>query len=147
MKKPQFTLFGFRRPREFVGMALGRLERAALEEAWGRGEVSAGDIYHAFGQQTAYTTWMTTLDRLYKKGLLARHKSGRAYIYSPRVSREDFERGVAEDVIGGLFEDGPAGAEPLLACIVDTVTERDRSLLDRLQTLIEEKKRALGGEE
>ncbi|HEV2864742.1 MAG TPA: BlaI/MecI/CopY family transcriptional regulator [Pyrinomonadaceae bacterium] len=147
MKTPQFTLFGFRRPREVVGLALGRLERAALEEAWGRGEVSAGDIYHAYEQRTAYTTWMTTLDRLYKKGLLARRKSGRAYVYSPRVSREDFERGVAEDVIDGLFEGDAVKVEPLLACIVDTVTERDRSLLDKLQALVEEKKRALGGEE
>jgi len=147
MKTPPFKLFGFRRPREVVGRALGRLERTALEEAWGRGEVSAGDIYHAFDEQTAYTTWMTTLDRLYKKGLLGRRKSGRAYVYFPQVSREDFGRGVAEDVLGGLFEGDPGGVEPLLACIVDTVTERDRSLLDKLQTLIEEKKRALGDAE
>ena len=143
MKVPQFRLFGFRRPREVVGSALGKLEKTVMEEAWRRGRVSASDIYRAFGERTAYTTWMTTLDRLFKKGLLAREKDGRAYVYSPRVSREEFERGVAEDVLGDLL-DRSGGAEPLLACIVDAVSEHDRALLDELQRLVEEKRRELG---
>jgi predicted transcriptional regulator len=143
MKVPQFTLFGFRRPREVAGMSLGKLERTVMETAWTRGQISASDIYRAFEERTAYTTWMTTLDRLFKKGLLNRRKAGRAYIYSPRLSREDFERGVAEDVLGGLLERNPGGAEPLLACIVEAVSERDRALLDELHRLVEEKRREL----
>jgi len=146
MKVPHFTLFGFRRPREVVGSALGKLEKTVLEEAWRRGRVSASDIYRAFGERTAYTTWMTTLDRLYKKGLLKREKEGRAYFYTPSLTREEFERGVAEDVLEGLL--GRAdGAEPLLACIVDAVSERDRALLDELHRLVEEKRRELSEEE
>src|ERR1044072_9659468 len=93
MKVPQFKLLVFRRPREVVGSTLGKLERTVMEQAWECGRVSAGDIYRTFGRRTAYTTWMTTLDRLFKKGLLAREKQGRAYFYTPRVSREEFERG------------------------------------------------------
>jgi predicted transcriptional regulator len=146
MRVPQFTLFGFRRPREVVGSTLGKLERAVMEEVWSRGRVSVGELHRAFGERTAYTTWMTTLDRLYKKGLLVREKEGRAYIYAPRVTREEFDRGVAEDVLGGLLErDGGGGAEPLLACIVDAVSEQDRSLLDELHRLVEEKRRELEG--
>jgi predicted transcriptional regulator len=145
MKIPQFTLFGFRRPREVVGSALGKLEKTVMDEAWRRGRLSASDIYRAFGERTAYTTWMTTLDRLYKKGLLGREKEGRAYLYSPRLTREEFERGVAEDVLGDLL--GRGGGEPLLACIVDAVSEHDRALLDELQRLVEEKRRELSGEE
>ena len=118
-----------------------------MDEVWARGRASASDIYRAFGERTAYTTWMTTLDRLYKKGLLAREKEGRAYLYSPRVTREEFERGVAEDVLGGLLDRTADGAEPLLACIVEAVSERDRALLDELQRLVEEKKRELNAEE
>jgi predicted transcriptional regulator len=146
MKAPQFTLFGFRRPREVVGSTLGKLERTVMEEAWERGQVSASDIYRAFGERTAYTTWMTTLDRLYKKGLLKREKVGRAYLYSPRLTREEFERGVAEDVLDELLERS-SGAEPLLACIVDAVSERDRALLDELHRLVEEKRRELRNQE
>jgi predicted transcriptional regulator len=146
MKVPQFTLFGFRRPREVVGTTLGKLERTVMEEAWRRGHISASDIFRAFSERTAYTTWMTTLDRLYKKGLLKREKTGRAYIYSPRLTRDEFERGVAEDVLGGLLEQS-GGAEPLLACIVDAVSERDRALLDELHRLVEEKRRELSNQE
>ena len=147
MKVPQFKLLGFRRPREVVGSTLGKLERTVMEQAWEHGRVSAGVIHKAFGGRTAYTTWMTTLDRLFKKGLLGREKEGRAYFYTPRVSREEFERGVAEDVLGGLLEDSRGGAEPLLACIVEAVSERDRALLDELHRLVEEKRRELRGEE
>src|ERR1043165_5539877 len=147
MKVPQFRLFGFRRPREGVGSALGKWEKSVMEEVGRRGRVSASDIHRAFGGRTAYTTWMTTLDRLFKKGLLAREKQGRAYFYTPRVSREEFERGVAEDVLGGLLEESAGGAEPLLACIVEAVSERDRALLDELHRLVEEKRRELRGEE
>jgi predicted transcriptional regulator len=86
---------------------------------------------------------MTTLDRLYKKQLLIRRKDGRAFLYSPAVSREQFEHGIREDVIDGLFSDGSKGIQPLLACIVDTVSERDRQLLDELDRLVKEKKREL----
>lgn len=146
MKIPQFTLFGFRRPREVVGSALGKLEKTVMEEAWRLGRVSASDIYRAFGGRTAYTTWMTTLDRLYKKGLLRREKEGRAYLYSPSLTRDEFERGVAEDVLDGLLA-RVGGAEPLLACFVDAVSERDRALLDELHRLVEEKRRELRGQE
>jgi predicted transcriptional regulator len=147
MKVPRFTLFGFRRPREVVGFTLGKLERAVMDEVWARGRASANDIYRAFGERTAYTTWMTTLDRLFKKGLLEREKEGRAYLYSPRVTRDEFERGVAEDVLGGLLDRTKGGAEPLLACIVEAVGEHDRALLAELQRLVEEKKRELSAEE
>lgn len=148
MKVPRFTLFGFRRPHEVVGYsALGKLERAVMEEAWSRGSVSAGEVYRAFGEKIAYTTLMTTLDRLFKKGLLDRRRVGRPFLYAPRVTREEFERGVAEDVIADLLERGGGGAEPLLACIVETVSERDRELLDKLYKLVQEKRRELGCEE
>ena len=147
MRVPQFTLFGFRRPREVVGSTLGKLERAVMEEVWSRGRVSVAEIHRSFGERTAYTTWMTTLDRLYKKGLLQREKEGRAYLYSARVSREQFERGVAEDVLGGLLERNSGGPEPLLACIVDAVSDRDRALLDELHRLVEEKRSELEGKE
>lgn len=143
MKSPRFLLRGFRRPNEVASLALGKLERRVLEEAWQRREVSVRDIYVAFGEGIAYTTLMTTLDRLFRKKLLDRRKDGRAFFYSPKVSREEFEHGIREDVIDGLLGGGAEGIQPVLACIVDTVTETDRELLDELDRLIKEKKREL----
>ena len=104
MKAPRFLLRGFRRPSEVASLALGKLERRVLDETWQRGEVSVRDICVAFGDQVAYTTIMTTLDRLYKKRLLDRRKDGRAFLYSPAFSQEEFEHGIRADVIEGLFE-------------------------------------------
>jgi predicted transcriptional regulator len=143
MKRPLFTLRGFKRPGEIASSELGPLEREALEIIWQRSEASVRDIYLAFNERLAYTTLMTTLDRLHKKGLLNRRKEGRAFFYSARYSPADFERGIARDVIDSLLGRSKGGAEPLLACIVDAVSDRDRELLDELDRLIKEKRREL----
>ena len=142
MKTSRFLLRGFKRPREVASQALGKLERAVLNEAWQRNEVSVRDIYLAFGENIAYTTLMTTLDRLFKKNILTRRKDGRAFLYAPAVSPDEFEQGIREDVIEGLLGHG-SDVQPVLACIVDTVSERDRELLDELDRLIKEKRREL----
>jgi predicted transcriptional regulator len=143
MKTPRFLLRGFRRPAEVASLALGKLEREVLEQAWQRDEVSVRDIFLAFEERIAYTTLMTTLDRLYKKRLLTRRKDGRAFLYSPAVSRAELDHGIREDVIDGLFSEGAPGMQPLLVCIVDTLSERDREMLDELDRLVKEKKREL----
>src|SRR4030088_2085403 len=143
MKTSRFLLRGFKRPREVASEAMGKLERDVLKEVWDRGEVSVRDVYLAFGETTAYTTLMTTLDRLYKKKLLTRRKDGRAFIYLPAVSSAELEQGIREDVIEGLLGHGADAVQPVLACIVDTVSQRDRELLDELDRLIKEKRREL----
>ena len=143
MKTPKFLLRGFKSPREVTAVALGKLERQVLEETWRRKETSVRDVFVAFDEKVAYTTLMTTLDRLYKKRLLSRRKDGRAFIYAPLVTAEELEQGIREDVIDGLLGLGSASVEPLLACIVDAVTERDRQSLDELDRLIQKKRREL----
>ena len=147
MKTPRFFLRGFRRPHELACFALGSLERQVLDEIWRRKEVSVRDVHRAFDERIAYTTLMTTLDRLYKKKLLERRKDGRAFLYSPAMSEADLTRGITEDVIEGLLGRGADGVEPVLACIVDTVSERDLELLDELDRLIREKRKELTQEQ
>jgi len=150
MKLP-FTPQGSKRTGEVAPPGLGPLEREVMELIWRRpndaSEVSVRDIHLAFEERLAYTTLMTTLDRLHKKGLLNRRKEGRAFFYSPRFSPDEFERGVARDVINTLLGRGSDGVEPILACIIDAVSERDRALLDELDRLIREKRCELGRKE
>ena len=140
-----FKLHRFKRASAFAP-ELGPLEREVMELIWREeaAEVSVRDIHLAFGERLAYTTLMTTLDRLHKKGLLDRRKEGRAFFYSPRFSPGEFERGVAREVINTLLGRGADGVEPILACIIDAVSERDRALLDELDRLIKEKRREMG---
>ena len=143
--KLSFTSRRIKRRGKAAPPELGPLEREVMELVWRRPEksgVSVRDIHLAFEERLAYTTLMTTLDRLHKKGLLDRRKEGRAYFYSPRFSPDEFERGVARNLINKLLGRGSDGVEPILACIIDAVSERDRALLDELDRLIKEKRRA-----
>jgi predicted transcriptional regulator len=143
VKSHRFRLPDFKRAREAVTAELGVLEREVMRLVWRDGEVSVHEIHRALGEGKAYTTVMTTLDRLFRKGLVTRRKSGRAYLYSPRITREEFERGFASDILGGLFSRTGGADEALLSCIVDAVSERDRELLDELDRLVRLKKQEL----
>ncbi|HEX5081280.1 MAG TPA: BlaI/MecI/CopY family transcriptional regulator [Blastocatellia bacterium] len=148
---PLIKLHPFKKTGESATSDLGPLEREVMETIWRHPdratEVSVRDIHQAFNERLAYTTLMTTLDRLHKKGLLDRRKQGRAFFYSPRFSPDEFERGVARNVIDMLLGRGADGVEPILACIIDAVSEHDRAMLDELDRLIKEKRRELKGKE
>lgn len=145
MSFPQFRLRGFLRPREVARLSLGELERRALEAVWQKRELSVRELFEAFEQRWAYTTLMTTLDRLHKKGILDRRQEGRAFLYSPRFSRQQLEQGIAGDLIDSLLARNASEPAPLLSCFVDAVSEKDRSLLDELERLVREKRRKLRG--
>lgn len=140
-RRPSFTVRGFHSPRESVRVALGDLERAVMDVLWRNGEESSvREVHGVLGDDLAYTTVMTTLDRLHRKGLLTRRHEGRAFLYRARLSRDEFERQMATDVIAGLLD---GDAEPVVACIVDAVGEHDAALLDELDRLVRDKRKAL----
>jgi len=146
MKTSRFLLRGFRRPREIACFALGKLEREVLEETWRLGEISVRDIHRAFDERIAYTTLMTTLDRLYKKGVLDRRKFERAFLYSARHTREEWEQKRAGEFLAGFLAGPPASGEMLISCLVEAVSEKDTSLLDELERRIHLKRQELDRE-
>jgi predicted transcriptional regulator len=91
----------------------------------------------------AYTTVMTTLDRLYKKGLLHRHKEGRAFLYSTRVTPRELQQTLAQRLVGWLLGATPESARPLLSGLVDTLGEADGALLEELERMIRERREQL----
>ncbi len=124
---------------------LGPLERRVLDALWARDQPgSVRDLLPAFGD-IAYTTLMTTLDRLYRKGVLRREKVSRAFIYTPRYTREELAAALAGRTFGALLGAPPA-ARPLLSFFVDEVGRHDRALLDELERLVREKRRERDGD-
>ncbi|HWK31526.1 MAG TPA: BlaI/MecI/CopY family transcriptional regulator, partial [Terriglobales bacterium] len=63
--------------------SLGPLEQELLRVLWRRGDATVRELTDDRAVDGAYTTLMTTLDRLYKKGILAREAEGRAFRYRP----------------------------------------------------------------
>lgn len=121
---------------------LGPLEERLLETLWKRGSATVRDLVEGDCQDLAYTTVMTTLDRLFKKKLLARQSEGRAFRYVPRLSREDMHRQVAGEAFRQWMDASPASSLPL-SYLVEIVTERDAQLLDELRQVVEAKRREL----
>jgi predicted transcriptional regulator len=123
---------------------LGPLEQRVLEYLWGcRESCSVREVQEALADGHAYTTVMTTLDRLYKKGLLVRGKDGRAFQYTARTSREAFAAGLLRRWLDRLL--GRSPARPLLVSLVNAVGDHDRGLLPELERLVREKDRELRG--
>jgi predicted transcriptional regulator len=92
-------------------------------------------------REIAYTTVMTTVDRLAHKGILARETSGKAYVYRAAIDRAEFLATVARQLAAAA----PAmGRESALSFLVELVGEADPAELDRLQRLIDERRRTLG---
>ncbi len=123
-------------------MQLGPLEQRILDYLWQRrSAVTVREAHAALGGELAYTTVMTTLDRLFKKGLLDREPDGRAFRYTPRATREAFGAAQVRALLARFFR----GSEPapLLASLVDAVGEHDRALLPELERLVREKERVL----
>ncbi len=118
---------------------LGELETLVMEQVWSEAPATARDVHSRLNKKAherAYTTIMTTMDRLFQKGLLVRALVGNAWLYEPKLSRADYERSLAgalaERIVG---EHGDVG----LAAFVDAAASDD--LLDRLAALIEARRK------
>jgi predicted transcriptional regulator len=121
----------------------GALELRVLEALWRQpGSVTVRDLCTHF-PSAAYTTLMTTLDRLYRKGFLDRLKVGRAFAYRPRYKREELASGIAASALTSLLKEHPV--RPVLSFFVEEVSRRDEQLLDELARLVEEKRKTQGG--
>ena len=82
------------------------LELECLKALWGIGEGTVRDVRHVMvgNRNLAYTTVMTVLDRLARRGLITRAKTGRAFIYAPAVSRDKLRRLALQEFLDSYFE-------------------------------------------
>jgi len=126
--------------------ALGPLEISVMEVVWQCGTSNVRDVVQQLDRGLAYTTVMTTMARLYKKGLLDRIKCDRAFLYSARISKDEWERQRTGDLLAGFLAGTQPTRELLLSCLVDAVGEHDPNLLDDLEKKIQSKRRKLSGE-
>lgn len=107
-----------------------------MEILWSNEASCVRDVAEKLEKPLAYTTVMTTLDRLFKKGFLDRRKQDRAFVYSPRLSRKDWEKERAGELVAGFAGD------VLISCFLDNVGH-DAALLDELERKIKMKRKEL----
>lgn len=77
-----------------VPPSLHELESEVMEELWRSGEASVRAVMEALNpkaaNERAYTTYMTIMARLHKKGLLDRRRDGKTDYYKPAYTREQY---------------------------------------------------------
>ncbi|MEJ7893073.1 MAG: BlaI/MecI/CopY family transcriptional regulator [Solirubrobacteraceae bacterium] len=88
---------------------LHEVEAEVMEEVWRLGEATVRDVLAALNEhsdkQRAYTTIMTVLARLERKGILERRKEGKGFVYAPRATREDYLEARAEAAVEALVDE------------------------------------------
>ena len=126
-----------------IELRLHELEAAIMHIVWSR-RLSGFAVSEVLAvlekrREIAYTTVMTTVARLYEKGLLSRVRDGKRYLYSPKLTREEFLERTAREVL-----DGAVGAPTAMAMLAEKVSEASAGELDRLEALIQQRRTELG---
>jgi predicted transcriptional regulator len=84
---------------------MGALEAEVLGVLWDHDRaLTPGEVAEAMGGDLAYTTFMTILARLWKKGLVERERVGRAYAYRPMLSEADLAAKRMHDTLGATSD-------------------------------------------
>ncbi|MGY6661618.1 MAG: BlaI/MecI/CopY family transcriptional regulator [Glycocaulis sp.] len=126
-------------------LKLGDLEIAVLEDIWHVGQGEARGIHARVGavRGNSLQTIQSTLERLHRKGLLARERVSHAFVYTPTGSREAVLARLIEESLS-RFSSGQEGG--LMAAFAGYASQADPGLLDELEALIEHHKRRIGGD-
>lgn len=113
---------------------LGPLEAEVMDRLWKRRTATVRDILDDVGRSRslAYTTVMTIMTRLHEKGLLARERDGKSYIYRPAFTREEHRSRLSHDLVRGLVHEFGDVALAQFAAELDTVDAGHRAALKRL---------------
>lgn len=140
--RPKITLRGFKPDARGAAHVLGELETAVMEILWRTPDLTVVQVEERLQQrrQIAHTTVLTTLDRMHRKGYLTREKKGKAFSYSPRYTREEFERHLTQEVMEALLGQF---TQPALSAFVDLVAT-DAGKLDQLEAMIRAKRQEQG---
>jgi predicted transcriptional regulator len=116
----------------FKLLLLGSLEREVLDLVCETGGGTVREICKHLSRPLAYTTVMTTLDRLYKKQLLHRQKDGRGYRYAAQTERYD----QSQQFANGSATSNSISPIPLVSYLLDSVGTYDETLLQELEQKI-----------
>lgn len=135
---PKIALRGFKPGARGAGHVLGELESAVMEILWSEAGQTVNEVEERLRHKRdiAHTTVLTTLDRMYRKDYLTREKQAKAFVYSPRYTRTEFERTIAQEVLGALIGHS---AETAVSTFVDLIGN-DLGALEQLEEKIREKR-------
>ncbi len=113
---------------------LGPLETVVMDRIWKRRKATVRDIVDdlAPSRSLAYTTVMTIMTRLHAKGLLARDRDGKTYVYRAAFSRDEHRARLSRDLVRGLVNEFGDVALAQFAEVLSSVDAAHRASLQRI---------------
>ena len=128
-RKPEFR---FKPAEGGLVKVLGPLETDIMQLVWREKFTTVKKVHRALqdNRDIAYTTVMTTMTRLAEKGVLTRRRDGLAYVYTPAVTKRDFEAMMVRRVLDGLMDDYE---EETITYLLDYLAERDPKKFEQIQ--------------
>jgi predicted transcriptional regulator len=126
--KPEFR---FKPAEGGLVKVLGPLETEIMQIVWREKFTTVKKVHQLLQTQRelAYTTVMTTMTRLAEKGVLERVRDGLAYVYTPAITKRDFETMMVHRVLDGLMDDYE---EETITYLLDYLKERDPQRFEQL---------------
>ena len=114
---------------------LTEAELRLMDVLWAKRSATVGEVLAGLPENTAlaYSTVLTTLRILEHKGYVAHSESGRAFVYTPLIGREEARRSATQQLVRRFFDNSPG----LLALSLLEQENIDEQELDRLKALIE----------
>lgn len=132
--------------RHWASVRLGPLEFEIMNVLWQAKECTVRDLVRRLRHPRAYTTVMTTADRLYFKGLLNRQMVSQRFVYSPRLSFRDLEEMLDNELLQNLLGRPEGSRNAIVLSLVDTVKHEYPDLYGKLKEgIVGKQNRRLGG--
>jgi predicted transcriptional regulator len=123
-----------------VGRGFGDLETVVMDRLWAaEGATTVRDVLEQLqrDREIAYTTVQSTMDNLHRKGWLTRQRDGKAYLYTPRMTREQYSAQMMRDAL-----DSGGRSDLVLAHFLETISPEESTELRKVLRRIAPRKSA-----
>ena len=141
MKDKKIKIDNLNLSEKGIKKAFGFLESKVMEVAWeSKDKISVRKVFERLSQtrEIAYTTVMTTMDRLYKKGLLFREKFSKGYVYWPALTEDKLKKHIVKETLKGLYNDMK---KPLMSYFSDADQPEDIEIIETFTEIIDNLKK------
>ncbi|MGY4647008.1 BlaI/MecI/CopY family transcriptional regulator [Mycobacterium sp. URHB0021] len=113
-----------------MARGFGDLEAVVMDRVWAAdGVITVRDVLEELqrDREIAYTTVQSTMDNLHRKGWLTRHREGKAYLYTPRLTREEYSAQMMRDAL-----DAGGRSDLVLAHFLEAISAEESAELRKV---------------
>ncbi len=137
-KNKNFNFSDMRLNQSGLRMVLGELEFMVMSYLWNKKDITVREVLKTLSadREIAYTTIMTTMDRLWKKGLLERKKEGKTFLYTPAQTKDRILQSMIKKVFDSIL---PDVTDSSISYFINSLEKINPNMLDELENLLKKR--------